>query len=1153
MEEKFIQWFLKEIPILTEKGIITAQIAHSLNEYYINKLEELEKPEKTEVKLQSSQTKELDPAFTELTPSIPAKSVKNVTAEKNSIKTPAKKRQKLSVSVILTVIASVLISAGIISLIAYNWAAIPRMVKAFTAILLLTGTQTAGSILLIKKKADITKIRESYSLFWALLFGSMLAFVSQIFKFSGNTSSFLLVWAISSIIITWLFSAHTTFYLSLLFTIIFAITSWASPSAILIYPLCAALYFPARKNKWKVIPLLIISFLFFVFRLNEMFITQNIKYMILIFSIASIGFILLKKQDKDIPYNYFGMVIIFIAALISIYAGNLYSSWKPDLSAIKIAELSLIGFIALGFYTEGALIPLVGKIRRKEKFSPDNLIYLIPLILGLNSLFSKQNELLLTAQLDEWYRIFLSPFSLMVIYSMAMFVIYSIKKNHLAWAFLAILILQAVKINGITPSLHYVFVLLTLFVPYVILWQNDFSDKKETPAILITTRIISAILFFIPAFMSAPLQNSFFELSKKPVPGFLCYIPVGVFGIALIIQYARKESKSFLKNLDIIINLIFALISFAFAKETCKAVAELTIKIFAAINFIYYTIIAIKKERYACLFNTLLATTYFFMILMTPEHGRSALYFMCSIVFFATGCFLWKNNFSSTPEIKNCLIIVRVAAVLILFITILMARNTESVLYAEPAIDLFTFSAFTPIILFGLVMFATLAKKSIKTFLLNIDIVANLVITTIIISIAYLSNKATILLLLEIVTAINLITSCIYIIKSGKYEYAFYALFAIIYFVISFISTEFSTTILYLATSVILFISGTFLWKDNFEINENSRSTLFITRIIAAGFLLATTILSRDSGLILYNNSGIERYVLICFTPAAFFGLSLYICFARKNIKAFLMNLDIIINLVFSTVIFAIAWLCRENVIQLISEILIIINLIPACIYLLKNRKAEYIFYPIISILYYFITFISFSNANTTAGVFFIISILAVIIHYYAQTKNNSSLKNISAILTAFLLFYETSLRHSIEEDQNYIAKDFYIISCMIIMGAVVLYCMFRLIKKRQLFNPAVFLTPALVIALTFIADKYSVLLTFPLILLFCVYYFYLAYKNDSLKTANLSSIYFGLMLMIRFFSSGYGLSIQGITLISMGALILIMNILMTKRREKNV
>ena len=449
-------------------------------------------------------------------------------------------------------------------------------------------------------------------------------------------------------------------------------------------------------------------------------------------------------------------------------------------------------------------------------------------------------------------------------------------------------------------------------------------------------------------------------------------------------------------------------------------------------------------------------------------------------------------------------------------------------------------------------MFGIFAKNHTKDFLLNVDIIANLLITAVILSVAFLFNKTTILLLLEIVTAINLITSCIYIIRSGKFEYAFYALFAIIYFVISFLSAEFSTTILYLATSVILFISGTYLWKENFEVNENSRVTLFITRIVAATFLLLTTILSRDSGMWLFNNNGIERYVLICFTPAALFGLSLYICFARKSTKAFLLNLDIIINLVFSTVIYATAYLCKAEIIQLISEIMIILNLIPACAYLLRNRKTEYVFYPIISVIYYLITFIAFGDDKKITCVFFILAIVAVIIHYYAQIKNSSPAKTICAILAGIILFYETSLRENCEGDHNHIVKNFYIISCMIIMGAVTVYCLIQLIKKRQLFNPAIFLTPALVIALTFIDDKFSVLLTFPLILLFCVYYFYLAYKNDSLKTANLSTIYFGLMLMIRFFSSGYGLSIQGITLISMGALILVMNILMTKRREKN-
>lgn len=1161
MEEKFIKWFIKEIPVLVEKGIITSQTAHSLNEYYFKKLEVLEHPVETPVpaheqaieKPAVSKEAKLDPAFTELSVNLEEKKkADSIPAKKEAAQLPAKKASKVSVSVILTIIASVLISVGIISLIAYNWAAIPRTVKAITAILLLTVTQTIGFILIKKGKADTTKVRESYSLFWAILFGAIVAFVSQIFKFPGDTQSFMLVWTISSIIITWLFAAHTTFYLSLLFAIIFTITSWKSSANLFVYPLFAALYLQARKNKAKVIPLLVLSFLFFVFRINEMFITQNIKYMIFIFALASIGFTLLKSQDKDIPFNYFGMLVIFVATLISIFAGNLYSFWKANLSAVKVIELSIISIITLGFFTEGVVIPFIRKIKSKTDPSLDNLIYLIPQLLGLNSLFAKQNELLLTAPLSEWYRIFLAPFTLMIIYSLAMFVIYSLKKGPLVWAFLAILILQALKINEFTCSLHYAFVSLTLFVPYVILWKNNFSENQESAVTLTATRIISSILFFIPAFLSVSMKNSFYELSKAPDPGFFCYIPAVITGLVFIIQYCRKDTKGFLKNLDIIINLIFAITSFVITKNAFKAAADLTIKIFVMINFIYYSIIAIKKEKYIYLINTALATGYFLITLLSPEYGTSVLYLMCAILIFTTGCFIWKNNFASTAEIKNCLIIIRIAVVLMLFVTILLARNTESVLYTNTGLDTFILCSFTPVVIFGLVMFGLFAKKNTKAFLLNIDIVANLMIAALVLSIAYLSSKSTILLLLEIVTAINMITSCIYIIRSGKYEYAFYALFAIIYFVISFISTEFSTTILYLATSIILFISGTFLWKDNFELNENSSMTLFITRIVAAAFLLATSILSRMSTLILYDNSGIERYVLICFTPAALFGLSLYFCLARKNLKVFLMNLDIVISLVFSTVIYAIAYLCKANIIQLISEIMMILNLIPACVYILKSKKNEYVFYPIISVIYFFIAFAGIKNANITAGVFFIIAIVLVIIHYFAQRKNISAAKTICAIATGFILFYETSIRQLIESDHNHLACNFYIIASMIIMGAIVVYYLVDLIKNKIFFNPAVFLTPVIIVALTFIDDKFSVLITFPVILIFCIYYFYLAYKNDSLKTANLSTIYFGLMLMIRFFSSGYGLSVQGITLIFMGAILLIMNILMTKRREKN-
>ena len=103
MNEKFIEWFIKEIPTLTEKGIITTEIAHNLNEYYINKLAELKQPK--DVPQQTAPSQQLAPEFSELIfhPSSGQKSEKTEITEttKNTEKSPAKKTPKLSVSVIL--------------------------------------------------------------------------------------------------------------------------------------------------------------------------------------------------------------------------------------------------------------------------------------------------------------------------------------------------------------------------------------------------------------------------------------------------------------------------------------------------------------------------------------------------------------------------------------------------------------------------------------------------------------------------------------------------------------------------------------------------------------------------------------------------------------------------------------------------------------------------------------------------------------------------------------------------------------------------------------------------------------------------------------------------------------------------------------------
>ncbi len=1171
MEEKFIKWFIKEIPVLVEKGIITSQTAHSLNEYYYKKLEILEQPakapaatqEETVEKQPASPEVKLDPAFTEFSVNLDTEKERKEAPEKEAVnansaasgKAPLSK-PKVSVSVILTIIASVLISTGIISLIAYNWAAIPRLAKAITAIILLLATQITGFILLKSGKAEETKIRESYSLFWALLFGGIVAFVSQIFKFAGNTSSFLFIWTISTIVITWLFKAHTSYYLSLLLTIIFSCSGIDAESYLLVFLLCAALYLPARKAKAKFIPLFIFSAIFFLIFLTETAMPAYIKNTIFFTLICSAGFIFLHKNI--VWKKNLGIALICLASLASVYSWKPFSLFStPAINALRIVNIIFTGLITLGFLSEGIIIPLIKKIKDKNIFALENLIYLIPLAIVLNLLFIKKAEIITSEKALVFYKIFLCPLSFSILLSSLLFVTSSIKKSNAAWIFLSFMIFEMLKLlaeENSYPSIFFIVTALIIFALGTILWKNAFSIEGENKYCLLIARALTAIMLFLIAFaVRFPgEEKSIFNTSKLPYLIFFCYLPAAIFGLFQFVIFAKKNLKSFLAHLDIPVNLLFAAAIYAAARDANQNQIQLLVNIWIATNFIYSVIAAIKAEKYSLLIYSALALAYFCASYIKLESTISLMYFFCSLMLFAAGLFLWKTDFSLTSFSKNSLIIIRILAVINLFIINLLARNEASVLYENSGIDLFMLICFTPAAIFGLLLFCLFAKRNIKDFLLNIDIFANLLVTAVILSLSHIAAKDVILLTLQIITAINLLISCIYIIRSGRYEYAFYTLFAIIYFIVVFASLEFSSTILYLISTSVIFVSGTFLWKNNFENSDNTKTVLLVSKIAGAVLLIGTAVFALDQSPVLFEGSGITNYIVICFTPAALFGLVLYGFFAFKNLHSFLYNLDIIINLIFISVAYLIAHLCTPAALLLALEILMILNLAAALIFVLLQKKNETTVYFIAGILYFFIKLGFTENSNAAACIFLILALISLFFHYYGQAQNLTALKILSAIMTGLVFFYESSLRHTIEGDLSFISWSFYTLAFLILSGLAAIYFITLLIRKKILFNPACFLAPALVLLLTRLEDKISIVAVLPLLLLFCVYYFYLAYKNDSLKIANLSTIYFGLTMMIRFFSAGYGLAIQGITFIVTGILLLVMNILMTKRRERN-
>ncbi|MBO7420902.1 MAG: DUF2157 domain-containing protein, partial [Spirochaetaceae bacterium] len=180
MNTYFVDWLLKELPVLIEKNVISDETAEKISQYY----EEQKNLEESNRKLQLLKQKE-------------------------------EERLRLSkrLPVILTVLASLLIAGGIISLIAYNWAAISRFAKSIAAVSMLLITQGIAVFLKLRRKNLSLRAREGFSLFWALLFGGILAFVSQIYKFPSDTASFLLVWALSSVLITYVFKSSAVFIL----------------------------------------------------------------------------------------------------------------------------------------------------------------------------------------------------------------------------------------------------------------------------------------------------------------------------------------------------------------------------------------------------------------------------------------------------------------------------------------------------------------------------------------------------------------------------------------------------------------------------------------------------------------------------------------------------------------------------------------------------------------------------------------------------------------------------------------------------------------------------------------------------------------------------------------------------------------------------
>lgn len=217
MDNYLINWLKTEMKKWEDNNLITSETAKKIIDYYDNE----------KVRRQEEITRELN-----------EKAAKNREAIKKLPK-------------IFSAIAAVLIAAGIISLIAFNWNAIGREVKTAGAFVL-AFLPPLFYVLLSKFSKNFTDAAKEFTaLLWTLLFGGMIEFICQIYKIPASQEKILLFWLISSILIIYATGAKSIFYFSciLLGTTVITAQNIYNSNAIFFYPAIAALIPFARKNK----------------------------------------------------------------------------------------------------------------------------------------------------------------------------------------------------------------------------------------------------------------------------------------------------------------------------------------------------------------------------------------------------------------------------------------------------------------------------------------------------------------------------------------------------------------------------------------------------------------------------------------------------------------------------------------------------------------------------------------------------------------------------------------------------------------------------------------------------------------------------------------------------------------------------------------
>ena len=586
MEKVHVDWLLGELKVLVEKGVVSSEVSTKISDYYKNAESSATPAQSNAVEKEAPSAKESVTAAGEKKDGDNIYKLINERNKKSAPTIPALTTEQIPV--VLSVMASILIAAGVISLIAYNWNAIPRFAKAVAAFVMLLAVQGLGCLVFFKKNLICKKHwREGSAVLWSLLFGGAVAFISQICRLPGNTSGFFFVWSISSILIMYAMNSTGVFFFALAQSVAYALSyNSAGGGAFGFYLLFAAIFPFARQKKYGMRLMLCVAAAMLAVVLEKgipgLWIVCSVSFTVLCLEYA------IAHSDRFIErLSFAGLCILLLLLTINGFWEGI--GWKYLRSDYNRMGSIMDCILALGLTIAALAYPLLPVLKGKKKASVELAYSFCALLVAILYVsYAFMNRSMQESAL-------LAPTAIAYLLALLFFVHVFFSKNSAAAAFFVCLVASVFSANfsnTILASLVLMLLLEAFLQHQSFSAKEDDKNKSKSGVFYLSVRV-----FFFIALALIAYNSSWLDFSTKgftPIKALL--LPASHFALyGLCVAgalYLITKASFARRSLDIIfvsaaIFLLFIVNAFVKINEQTLCFLLFCIE-FSACAYVFY-------------------------------------------------------------------------------------------------------------------------------------------------------------------------------------------------------------------------------------------------------------------------------------------------------------------------------------------------------------------------------------------------------------------------------------------------------------------------------------------------------------------------------------------------------------------------------------